>query len=169
MVPCLSFTYRHLEPSRLYEALHSMRRVCSCNPPWVMDYHESRGWGPFGDRPCGCGCPWRRGHYRPSWPWGVIDNVGPEYGYPVRPMDHFRAVGYPDDLEIVNNPYRIGFFIGVPSLRIQGILFPASASWPILRCQGPGFVLGRALALPHGGGHVAGGPRRPIGGAHHWP
>ena len=23
--------YRHLEPGRLYEALHSMRRVCSCN------------------------------------------------------------------------------------------------------------------------------------------
>ena len=61
------------------------------------------GDGPFGDRPYGCGCPWRRGRYRPSWPWGVIDYVDPEYGSPVRPMDHLRAVGYPDDPEVINN------------------------------------------------------------------
>ena len=29
--------------------------------------------------------------------------MDPEYGSPVRPMDHFRAVGYPDDPEVINN------------------------------------------------------------------
>ena len=42
-------------------------------------------------------------------------------------MDHFRAVGYPDDPEVVNNPYRvgIGLFLGAPSLRhIKGLCSP---------------------------------------------
>ena len=55
--------FRHLEPGRFYEALHSMRRVCSCNPPWVRNSHEDMGWGPYSDRPCDCGCPWRHGEY----------------------------------------------------------------------------------------------------------
>ena len=55
--------YGHLEPGNLYEALHSMRRVCSCSPVWVRYYHEDMGWGPFVDRPCVCGCPWRHGEY----------------------------------------------------------------------------------------------------------
>ena len=73
-----------------------MRRVCSCNPVWVKYYHEDMGWGPFVDRPCVCGCPWRHGKYRPEWPPGVIDHVDPEYEPRVRPMDALRAEGYPD-------------------------------------------------------------------------
>ena len=59
---------------------------------------------------------------------GVIDNVGPECESPVRPMDHLRAMGYPDDPEVVNNPYRVGLFLGAPSLHPRGSLFPARAS-----------------------------------------
>ena len=131
------------------------------------------GDGPFGDHPCDCGCLWRRGHYRPSWPWGDIDNVGPEYEPSVRPMDHLRAVGYSDDPEVVDNRYWTGLFFGAPTLRAREILFPTSASWPVLRCQaegrrparlgglrreqaqlgvGPAVVLGHAVALPRGGG-----------------
>ena len=36
--------YVHLDPGNLYEALRSMRRVCSCNPAWVKCYHEDMGW-----------------------------------------------------------------------------------------------------------------------------
>ena len=109
--------YRHLEPGRFSEALHSMRRVCSCNPPWVRDYHEDRAWGPHSVCPCVCGCPWRDGEYRPGWPSGVIHHVGLEYEPSVRPMDRLRAVSYPDDPEIVDNPYQVGLFFGAPQLR----------------------------------------------------
>ena len=56
---------------------------------------------------------------------GVIDNVGSECESPMRPVDHLWAVGYPDDPEVVNNPYRVGLFLGAPSLHPQGILCPA--------------------------------------------
>ena len=50
--------------------------------------------------------------YRPEWPWGVIDHVGPGYEPDVRPADSFRAEGYPDDPAIVDNPYQVGLFLG---------------------------------------------------------
>ena len=107
--------YVHLDPGNFYEALYSMRRVCSCNPAWVKYYHEDMGWGPFVDRPCACSCPWRHGRYRPEWPPGVFDHVDPEYEPRVRPMDALRAEGYPDDPEIVDNPWEVGLFFGAPS------------------------------------------------------
>ena len=123
--------HRRLEPGSLYEALYSMRRVCSCNPTWVKYYHEDMGWGPFVDRPCVCACPWRHGEYRPEWPWGVIDHVGPGYEPHVRPADSLRAEGYPDDPAIVDKPYQIGLFFGAPQLRRTGpTLFPPPAPGP---------------------------------------
>ncbi len=62
--------YLHLEPSRLYEALHSTRRVCTCNPPRIREYHVRMRMGTYRSCPCVCGCPWRRGQYQPRWPWG---------------------------------------------------------------------------------------------------
>ena len=111
--------YVHLDPRNLYGALHSVRRVCSCNPAWVKYYHEDMGWGPFVERPCTCGCPWKHGKYWPEWPPGVFDHVGEEYEPCVRPMDALRAEGYPDDPEIVDNPWQVGLFLGGPQLRAR--------------------------------------------------
>ena len=131
--------YVHLDPGNFYEALHSMRRVCSCNPDWVRYYHEDMGWGPFVDRPCACGCPWRHGKYRPEWPPGVFDHVGPEYEPRVCPMDALRAEGYPDDPEIVHNPWEVGLFFGAPQLRTNQsrTLFPRTARESIMSPLGP--------------------------------
>ena len=59
---------------------------------------------------------------------GVIDNVGPEYESLVRPMGHLRAVGYPDDPEVVGNRYQTGLFLCAPTPRPRETLFPANAS-----------------------------------------
>ena len=107
-----------------------MRRVCSCNPAWVKYYHEDMGWGPFVERPCTCGCPWRHGKCRPEWPPGVFDHVSEECEPCVRPMDALpRAEGYPDDPEIVGNPWQVGLFLGAPQLRANQArtLFPRAA------------------------------------------
>ena len=173
--------YRHLEPGSFYEALHSMRRVCSCDPPWVRSYHVDMGWGSYADRPYVCGCPWRHGEYRPELPLWVIDHVGPDYEPSVRPMDRFRAERYPDDPEVVDNPDQVGLFLGAPQLRSSGpIYFPASAP------AGPSVVIGASASssgasslfppggdwqgiighLPEGRGAGAGGGRRRDDGGH---
>ena len=158
-------SYRHLGPRRFYEALHSMRRVCSCNPPWVRNYHEDMGWGPYSDRPCDCGCPWRHGEYRPSWPWGVIDHVDPGYGPSVRLMDRLRAVVTLMTRRLSTT--RIGSVsfsaCSAPSLGADLLPGPCSRG-PVRHFWGPGFVLGRVLSLPSGG-RLAGGPRWLVGGA----
>ena len=145
--------YRHLEPGRFYDALHSMRRVCWCNPPWVRSYREDMGQGPYSDRPCDCGRPWRRGGYRPSWPCGVIDHMDPGYESSVRPVDRFRAVSYPDDPEIVDNPYRVGLFLGAPQLcRSEPTYFPAPPpACPSVTFGAPASSSNASCLFPPGG------------------
>ena len=153
MVLSLSLTDTSSREASTYEALNSMRRVCSCNPTWVRYYHEDMGWGPFVDRPCVCGCPWRHGEYIPEWPWGVIDHVGPGYEPHVRPADSLRAEGYPDDPAIVDNPYHIGLFLGAPQLRrtVQTLFPPLAPGPPPVTLRVPSSSSGSASLFPPGG------------------
>ena len=124
--------------------------------------------------------------YKPGWPWGVIDHVGPEYEPSVRPMDRLRAEGYPDDPEIADNPYRVGLFFGAPQLRCSGpAYFPAPAPVsPSVTFKTPASSSGASRFFPPGGDwqgvidhfleerdtDVGGGRRRGDDGLPHaWP
>ena len=67
--------------------------------------------------------------------------MGPEYEPFTRPMDRFRAEGYPDDPEIVDDLYRVGLSLGAPQLRCSGpAYFPAPAP------AGPSVTIGASAS-----------------------
>ena len=122
--------YDCLEPGNLYEALHSMRRVCSCNRVWVKYYHEDMGWGPFlSTVPVSAvargamGGTCLSGRQASSTTW--TRSMSPASA----PWTPFGPMGYPDDPAIVDNPYQVGLFLGAPRPRgnQQRTLFPPTA------------------------------------------